>query len=319
MRFLGALPLGDVLNHGDAELWLSRGVADQRDGQAPPEDATVPAHEPLFHAVMVGFAGQQPLEMRRLLLVVLRVREIAAGDGLQSGRVVAKHLLQGAVGFDDPALQILDGDAGAGALEQRPEASLAVGARHLRPPPGVQFLSFAQGPLRHRRKSLQALSGDIICGPAFHEFNRLLLADALSQEDKGHLGMLAAQELEGPETSKPRSAQSARTRSGGSPSYRREKLLLVPRVPKGELEADLAQLRLDQHAGGRVGLENRRRSASDSWPGPRPRAPRRHGKPNQARTGWRATGLAPCPVVDESQPLHRADGNQTGPPGQTRW
>ena len=78
------------------------------------------------------------------------MREVPARDGQQFRRLVAQHLLQGAVRLDDFSLQILDGNPRARALEQCAETRFAALAHQLRLALLLLFRHLAQPPL-HRR------------------------------------------------------------------------------------------------------------------------------------------------------------------------
>ena len=135
-----------------AKCGLPGRIAGHGNSEPPPDDPAILAHEPFFHLVMIGLAGEQPVKLFLLFPVVTRVGEVPAGDLLKFLGAVTEHLLKRAVGFDDFSLQILDGDAGAGPFKHRPKAGFTVAERRFGAPFFVFLIHFAQGALDGRNE-----------------------------------------------------------------------------------------------------------------------------------------------------------------------
>ena len=82
-RLLAALPLGDVLHHGDEVPGLASRAPHERDGQVDPHRGTVPADIALLHRVVSDLAGEEPGGPAPGPLQVVGVGDVLEGPAQQ--------------------------------------------------------------------------------------------------------------------------------------------------------------------------------------------------------------------------------------------
>src|SRR5258706_607598 len=144
-RILGQLELGDVVNHRDEALRLTRALAHGRSRDLDPESGTVFAQIASFVDARAGPGEELQLDLLSGLQIV-DVGDVPHGFLEQLLLAVTEHAAQRVVRAQEASFGRYDGDSDRGLREERAEQGLAVRNGGLCLPTRIRF-HLASGPL----------------------------------------------------------------------------------------------------------------------------------------------------------------------------
>src|SRR5438309_1343929 len=163
-RFLGALPLGDVVHDRHEQTVIALRARDQRHMDAHPHQGAVLAPVALYQVEGLPFALQQLVGKPPVGFTILLVRNVHERQRAEFLRRVTQHSLIGSIGGQDSATAIarLQHDADGRVLEDGPEPLFALSQLLLIPSSYLLVRSIEFGRFEHVPLSVSPCQREVV-------------------------------------------------------------------------------------------------------------------------------------------------------------